>query len=243
MNKIKGIVIISLLLLLSGCSSWVNGNKILSDNNITDQQIKDKVIDGKTTLAEVDKLFGDKKEEQRDRTSKSFPHGTYLENSYRGHVNKWYGTYAHRKLVVAYDTHGVIINHDVYTNNFQEKNKFEEDPVNMRLNGFNSINRNDNDSKVLMMLGAPRLKTFSDNGNVLWVYANTEISRDASSYIPLYNYIGGTESGGSDRLYVEFKNNKVTNVYMVSVEISQGRGSANITDYSEKITSFTQKYK
>ncbi|HEL8025714.1 TPA: hypothetical protein UZ441_004563 [Escherichia coli] len=48
-------------------------------------------------------------------------------------MNDLGGTYAHRVLFVAYDKNGVVINHDVATNDFREKNKFEQRPDELRL--------------------------------------------------------------------------------------------------------------
>lgn len=237
-----GISLFSIVLLLSGCSNWVYGNKILADKSLTDQKINERIVNNKTTIAEVNELFGDKKQETRSVIKKSFPDGVYDISSYQGHLNDLGGTYAHRVLFVAYDKNGVIVNHDIATNNFREKNKFEEHPEEMTSVAFNTINKNDDGLKVLNILGAPRIKTFADSGNVLWVYNHTEISRDASSYIPVYNMIKGTESGVSERVYVELSNNKVVNVYSVSMNISQGRGSANAWDYQEKIISIKKKY-
>ena len=108
---------------------------------------------------------------------------------------------------------------------------------------FNSLSKGDSDSKVLNLLGSPRLLSFSDSGNVLWIYSNTQISRDASSYIPIYNMLNGTESGTSERVYIELKEGKVENVYLISMNIAQGRGSVNAWDYKEDITSINKKYK
>ncbi|MCO7255821.1 hypothetical protein KSI86_16820 [Dickeya oryzae] len=240
--KIKMVFSIFAALMLAGCSSWVSGNKMLADKTLTDQQIKAKVIDNKTTISQVNELFGDKKEEGRGSISKSFPNGVYNITTYRGHLNDLGGTYAHRKLVVAYNKDGLVINHDIFVDNFREKNKFEKDPLNIRIDAFNILNKGDSESSVLNLLGQPRLKTFADDGNVLWVYSKTAISRDASSYIPLYNYAKGTESGVSDRLYVELSGGKVENVYLSSVSITQGRGAVNAEEYNEKMLNLKKKY-
>lgn len=242
----KKIILLTLLFTsigLSGCSNWVSGNKILADKDLTDQQIKTKIVDNKTTIKEVNELFGDKKQDGRSVIKKSFKSGVLDITSYQGHLNGLGGTYAHRILFVAFNKNGVVINHDIAINDFRNKNKFEEDPEKMRLAAFNTLNKGDDESKVLTLLGYPRSLSFSDSGNVLWVYSNTKISRDASSYIPIYNMINGTESGTSERVYVELKDKKVENIYLISMNITQGRGGVNAWDYNEDITSINQKYK
>lgn len=231
-----------LVMLLTGCSNWTQGNKILADTELTDQQINAKITDNKTTIAEVNELFGDKKQESRSVIKKSFPDGVYNITSYQGHLNGLGGTYAHRVLFVAYDKNGVVVNHDIAINSFRDKNKFEQEPEKLRLAAFNSLNKGDDESVVLNLLGAPRTKFFSDAGNTLWSYSHTEISRDASSYIPLYNMASGTESGTSERIYVEMKNHKIENIYMISIAVSQGRGAVNAGDYKEEITALKKKY-
>lgn len=238
----KALFPLTLVLILSGCSNWVNGNKILADKSITEQQINSKIENNKTSISEVDMLFGDKKQEGRSVVKKTFPNGTYNIASYEGHLNDLGGTYAHRVLFVAYDKNGLVINHDIAINNFREKNKFEKKPDELRLTAFNEINKNDSKSKVLNLLGEPRTLSFSDSGNVLWVYSNTEISRDASSYIPIFNMIKGTESGMSERVYIELKDSKVENVYLASFKITQGRGAGNAADYKEDMISIKKKY-
>lgn len=238
----KALFPLTLIFILSGCSNWVDGNKILADKKITEQQINSKIENNKTSINEVDVLFGDKKQEGRSVVKKTFPNGTYNIASYQGHLNDLGGTYAHRVLFVAYDKNGVVINHDVATNNFREKNKFEQRPDELRLTAFNELNKNDSKSKVLNLLGEPRTLSFSDYGNVLWVYSNTEISRDASSYIPIFNMIKGSESGISERVYIELKDGKIENIYLVSFKIGQGRGIANAADYKEDIISIKKKY-
>lgn len=233
---------IALILILSGCSNWVSGNKYLADKNMTDQQINSKIINDKTTIKEVDSLFGDKKQDGRSVVKKSFPNGTYDISSYQGHLNGFGGTYAHRILFVAYDKNGVVINHDIAINSFREINIFEKKPSEMRLAAFNELNKNDDKSKVLTLLGTPRTMSFSDSGNILWVYNHTEISRDASSYIPVFNMVKGTESGTSDRVYIELKNDKVENIYLISLNVTRGRGAANADYYKEDITSIKNKY-
>jgi hypothetical protein len=237
--KISALVAI---LFLTGCSGWVKGNKILADKSLADQQIMANIIDNKTSIIEVEALFGDKKQQSRSTIIKSFPDGVYAISSYQGHLNDFGGTYAHRVLFVAYDKNGVVINHDLTINNFRQKNAFEEQPEKMRLAAFNEINKNDSDEKVLNLLGTPRALTFSDAGNVIWIYNYTEISRDASSYVPVYNMFNGTESGLSERVYVELKDKKVENIYLVSMNITQGRGVANADNYKEVITHIKRKY-
>ena len=242
----KKLVVLTILLTsigLSGCSNWISGNKILADKEVTDQQIKSKIIDNKTSITEVNELFGDKKQESRSVIKKSFPNGVFDIASYQGHLNGFGGTYAHRILFIAFNKNGVVINHDIAINDFRNKNKFEEDPEKKRLVAFNTLSKGDSDSKVLNLLGSPRLLSFSDSGNVLWIYSNTQISRDASSYIPIYNMLNGTESGTSERVYIELKEGKVENVYLISMNIAQGRGSVNAWDYKEDITSINKKYK
>ncbi|WP_240634921.1 hypothetical protein [Brenneria salicis] len=78
---------------------------------------------------------------------------------------------------------------------------------------------------------------------MLWVYAKTDISRDASSYIPLYDLAKSTESGASERLYVEFdRSGKVNNLLSASINITQGRGISNAENYEEKFTRIIKKY-
>ncbi|HFS3801886.1 TPA: hypothetical protein ACHYZK_005458, partial [Escherichia coli] len=215
--------------------------KILADKNITEQQINSQIENNKTSINEVNMLFGDKKQEGRSVIKKTFPNGTYNIVSYQGHLNDLGGTYAHRVLFVVYDKDGVVINHDIAINNFREKNKFEQRPDELRLTAFNELNKNDSKSKVLNLLGEPRTLSFSDSGNVLWVYSNTEISRDASSYIPVFNMIKGTESGMSERVYIELKDNKVENIYLASFKIVQGRGATNAADYKEDVIDIRKK--
>ncbi|KFB99283.1 putative lipoprotein [Trabulsiella guamensis ATCC 49490] len=243
-------IILSLIftLALSGCSkpnvnwNWAKGNEMLADKSLTDQQINSKIENNKTSINEVNALFGDNKQNTRSVVKKTFPNGTYSISSYKGHLNDWAGTYAHRVLFVAYDKNGMIINHDIATNNFREKNKFEKRPEELRLTAFNELNKNDSKSKALGLLGEPRTISFSDAGNILLVYSNTEITRDATSFIPIFNMIKGTESGGAERVYVELKDNKIENIYLVSVKITQGLGLANSSDYKEDVISIKKKY-
>ena len=234
--------LLTFILILSGCSNWIDGNNILADKNITEQQINAKIENHKTSISEVNALFGDKKQEGRNIVKKSFPDGRYNVTSYQGHFNDLGGTYAHRVLFVAYDKDGVIINHDIAINNFREKNKFEKKPDELRLTAFNELNKGDSKSKVVNILGEPRTISFSDYGNILWVYSNTEISRDMSSYIPVFNMMKGTESGISERVYIELKENRIENIYIVSYKITQGRGIINAGDYQEDIISIRKKY-
>ncbi|EPN9539481.1 hypothetical protein ACT474_001084 [Cronobacter malonaticus] len=89
---------------------------------------------------------------------------------------------------MAYDNSDKIVNHTVITNNFREENNYEKDPVNAKNSAFANLNKGDNQSNVVSLLGQPRDATFTDNGDLLWIYSKTEISRDASSYYPALQY-------------------------------------------------------
>ncbi|WP_024558094.1 hypothetical protein ACP26F_09110 [Franconibacter pulveris 1160] len=241
--KIKAVLTATLFSLsLTSCSAWIHGNKTLADDSQSDRQLSAKIVDGKTTRQEVEQTFG-LKAEARNTRNKSFPDGKYALAQYIGHLNDLAGTYAHRSLYVAYDSNNIVVNHAITTNNFREKNVFEKDPVNVKNSAFASLNKGDSQSKVVSLLGQPREATFTDNGSLLWIYSSTEISRDASSYIPLYNMVKGTESGQSDRIYVEFdRKNQLTNLYSVTVSIVQGTSMGNAWDYQEKIVRLVKKY-
>lgn len=241
--KFKALMAATLLSLsLTSCSAWIHGNKTLADDSQSDQQLNAKVIDGKTTLQEIEKTFGEKAA-YRNTRNKSFPDGKYSLAQYTGHLNDLGGTYAHRSLFIAYDSNNVVVNHAIATNNFREKNIYEKDPINAKNSAFASLNKGDSQSKVVSLLGQPREATFTDNGDLLWIYSSTEVSRDASSYIPLYNMVKGTESGQSNRLYVEFdRQNKIVNLYSASVSIVQGTSMGNARQYEEKIDRLVKKY-
>lgn len=241
--KVKAILAAALFSLsLTSCSAWIHGNKTLADDSQSDQQLSAKIVDGKSTLQDVEKTFGEKAANRSTR-AKSFPDGKYALAQYTGHLNGLSGTYAHRSLFVAYDSNHVVVNHAITTNNFREKNNFEKDPLNVKNSAFASLNKGDSQNKVVTLLGQPREATFADNGNLLWIYSSTEISRDASSYIPLYNLASGTESGQSNRLYVEFdRQNRLVNLYSLSVSIGQGSSLGNAQDYQEKIDRLVKKY-
>ncbi|EPE7488754.1 hypothetical protein ACSMAF_000771 [Cronobacter universalis] len=241
--KIKAVVAATLVTFsLTSCSAWIHGNKALANDSESDQQVSTRVVDGKMTLRDVNQTFGEPVK-KRDLRTKSFPDGKYALAQYIGHLNGLTGTYAHRYLIVAYDNSDKIVNHTVITNNFREENNYEKDPVNAKNSAFANLNKGDNQSNVVSLLGQPRDATFTDNGDLLWIYSKTQISRDASSYIPLYNMAKGTESGESNRLYVEFdRTNRVANLYSVSVSIVQGRSLGNADEYQEKIDRLVKKY-
>ena len=241
--KINALISAALLTLtLTSCSAWIHGNKPLADTDTSDQQLNAKLVDGTSTLADAEKLFGEKVT-GRSVITKSFPDGKYAQAQFTGHLNGLTGTYAHRSMYVAYDANGVIVNHAITTNNFRETNKFESDTINAKNNAFASLNQGDPQSKVISVLGQPRFAGFADNGNLLWIYSNTAISRDASSYIPFYTLAAGTESGQSERLYIEFnRQNTLENLYAVDFTISQGRGIANAGDYEEKVDRVVKKF-
>ncbi|MFT0928930.1 hypothetical protein [Enterobacter cloacae] len=74
-------------------------------------------------------------------------------------------------------------------------------------------------------------------------FPKTDVSRDASSYIPVVNMISGTESGVSERLYIEMsKDEKVKNVISATVQIIQGRGIGNADSYNEKYENIKSKF-
>ncbi len=241
--KKAGILTASLLVLtLTSCASWVTGSKPLADKSASDSQINAKIVDGKSTMAEVDSLFGERTT-GRAVTTKTFPDGKYPIAVYTGHLNGFGGTYGHRKLYVVYDSDNKVINHDIATNEFTKQNRFEKDYLNARNVAFSDIDRGDNKEKVISLLGTVRDITFSDNGDLIWMYAKTEISRDASSYVPIYNAVKGTESGTSERLYIEFdRSGKVSNVMSASVTVTQGLGFSNVDSYVEKFDKLTKKY-
>ncbi|MCV9880613.1 hypothetical protein [Brenneria izbisi] len=242
MKKILLLTIPVFVLTLTSCSSWVNGSKPLSDKALSDNQINAKIIDGQSTIESVDSIFG-KRDTGRALTHKTFPEGKKSIAVYHGNFNSFGATYAHRKLYVAYGDDNKIINHDVVINDFRKENAFEKDPVNSKNLAFSDINKGDGKEKVVSLLGEPKDITFSDEGSLLWVYANTDISRDASSYIPLYSLAKGTESGISERLYIEFdRSGKVNNLLSASVNITQGRGISNADNYEEKFNRIIKKY-
>lgn len=61
--------------------------------------------------------------------------------------------------------------------------------------------------------------------------------------IPVVNMISGTESGVSERLYIEMgKDEKVKNVISATVQIVQGRGIGNADSYIEKYENIQSKF-
>nr|WP_240634922.1 hypothetical protein [Brenneria salicis]NMN93057.1 hypothetical protein [Brenneria salicis ATCC 15712 = DSM 30166]RBP65128.1 hypothetical protein DES54_1054 [Brenneria salicis ATCC 15712 = DSM 30166] len=159
MKKFLLLTIPVFALALTSCSSWVNGSKPLSDKALSDNQINAKIIDGKSTIESVDSIFG-KRDTGRALTNKTFPEGKKSIAVYHGNLNSFGGTYAHRKLYVAYGDDNKTINHDVVINDFRKENAFEKDPVNSKNLAFSDINKGDGKEKMVSVLGEPKDITF-----------------------------------------------------------------------------------
>jgi len=239
----KTILCVSVVaMLLSSCSAFNGGSQILSDKSINDAQINSKIIDGQTTISSLSGIIG-KKDESRSVLKKSFPDGKLSVASYTGFLNGMTGTYAHRVLSVVYGADNIVINHGVIVKDLRNTNKYNLDYVNARNLAFSDLEKGSDKTKVISLLGNPDGMTFTDQGSLLLIYSKTDITRDASSYIPVFNMISGTESGVSERLYIEMsKDNKVNNITSVTVNISQGRGIGNAHSYNEKYENIKSKY-
>jgi hypothetical protein len=225
---------------LTSCTASIYGNKILADKQLSDSSINLKIIDNKSTMQMVDNIFG-KRDTGRSIKIQSFPDGKLSIATYHGNLNGLGGTYAHRVLYVAYDANDKVINHDIITNNFSDKNNYEKDYLKYKNIAYYELARNDKKEKAISILGEPKKITFSDEGNLMLVYEKNVNSRDASSYIPIYNYANSTESGISERLYLEFgRNDELVNIYSASVQIIQGRGIVNAESYDEKFMSLSK---
>jgi len=153
------------------------------------------------------------------------------------------GTYAHRVFSVVYGVDNIVINHGVIVKDLRNKNKYNLDYVTAGNMAFSKLEKDSDKEKVISLLGNPDGITFTDEGSLLLIYSKTDITRDASSYIPVFNMISGTESGVSERLYIEMsKDDKVKNVISATVKISQGRGIGNADSYVEKYENIKSKY-
>lgn len=126
------------------------------------------------------------------------------------------GTYAHRVLSVVYGPDNIVINHDIFVKDLHNPNKYNLDYVSARNLAFTELEKGSDKTKVINLLGNPDGMTFTDEGNLLLIYSKTDVSRDASSYIPVVNMISGTESGVSERLYIEMsKDEKVKMLFQL----------------------------
>ena len=229
-------------MLLTACSAFNGGSELLSDKKNSDSFINSKVIDGETKVSSLSSIIG-KKDESRSALKKTFPDGKLSVASYTGFLNGMTGTYAHRVLSVVYGPDNVVINHGIFVKDLHNANKYNLDYISARNLAFTELDKGSDKTKVMNLLGNPDGMTFTDEGDLLLIYSKTDISRDVSSYIPVVNMISGTESGVSERLYIEMsKNGKVKNIISATVQIVQGRGIGNADSYIEKYENIQTKF-
>lgn len=229
-------------MLLTSCSVFNGGSQLWSEKKNSDSLINSKVIDGKTNVSSLSSIIG-KKDESRSALKKTFPDGKLSVASYTGFLNGMTGTYAHRVLSVVYGSDNIVINHGIFVKDLHNTNKYNLDYISARNLAFAELEKSSDKTKVINLLGNPDGITFTDEGNLLLIYSKTDISRDVSSYIPVVNMISGTESGVSERLYIEMsKDEKVNNVISATVQVIQGRGIGNADSYIEKYENIKNKF-
>ncbi|MDQ6965112.1 MAG: outer membrane protein assembly factor BamE, partial [Mariprofundales bacterium] len=64
-------------------------------------------------------------------------------------------------------------------------------------------------TEVQAIFGAPMTTSFTSSGNVIWTYTLSQMSADATSYIPVVSMFAGSSSGTKKTLTILFDKNDV----------------------------------
>lgn len=77
--------------------------------------------------------------------------------------------------------------------------------------------------EVKSMLGSPMNTSFTDSGLEVWTYEISQMSADATSYIPVVSLFAGSSSGTKKELTILFDEKEIVRKYKMSESAVKAR--------------------